>query len=602
MGLRLDPKSILDFTKIDPSTWSDADKVEKLVDRLPNVQKIITSQGEFNRLNWSKQTDTLASQSQNPAKAKILNDAFEDAFREMPEGSKKADIRTFIQRNQIFIGLKKPTFDFSKSSINNLVNGKFTARFERFLDLVSENMKRHYDQNQAQRDTNKVAVAILTCSSGGGHRMVAESMKNLLEEQPDKYEAKIINIDDLPGDSINIVTNGAVKSHHIFSQFRCQENDHHKAGIYSDLKIELHQFIPSTAMDRVNCEIQKFGADIVLNTIHQEINGVSPYADLGIPVAFVNTDYELPPQLQELRENVQTDHLKIFTPIDYQLKGVDGVVPIGFPIRKGFERKITLEEKQNLRKKYTVKEDESLVVVQMGSLAMGMDKEIDQLIEDTTNLKKRCHFVFLCGTNQKALKAVNQAVDKLGANEKRKIFFHPEAMLNDSQLSALYQTCDAVVGKPGGATTAEIAATGAFLLAYDPLPWEKPNLEYLESRNQGREIDSFKDLAKFLSEPAKTRTETKAPEVLNWKENFVREINDTVQRKPQKDSTTADAGIRVNNPYSNSKLRQLFTRYFRRTVNSIGGFFKFIIYIAKILMQDSLSTWIRRLRRWWKYA
>ena len=54
------------------------------------------------------------------------------------------------------------------------------------------------------------------------------------------------------------------------------------------------------------------------------------------------------------------------------------------------------------------------------------------------------------------------------------ITFHPLGMQDDAQLSLLYQTCNAIIGKAGGATTAEIAATGAFLLAYKALHGKHP--------------------------------------------------------------------------------------------------------------------------------
>ncbi len=411
MSIRVDVNNTLDFTKIDPSTWKNSDEVEKLVDRLRTATKIITKEGnttrEYTRQNWTKYQDILALNSDNPKKAEILCAAFNDAFSEMPEGEDREKIKTFIENNQIFIGSRKPEFNFANSSISNLV----------------------------------------------------------------------------------------------------------------------------------------------LNTIHHEINH---YPDFGIPVAFVNTDFELPPQLLELRHNVQSDQLKIFTPIDYQLKGVEGVVTIGFPIRKGFETPITAEAKTEIRKKYNSEDNEWLIVVQMGSLAGRIEKDMRKLIEQTKKLNKKCHFVFLCGDNQKLKDTVSRAANEICSKDPtqpQNVFFHVEDLLDDHQLGALFQTCDAVLGKPGGATTAEIAATGAFLFSYDPFPWETSNQEYLEKRNQSIKIDDFKDLVRFISNNEKTRTHIKASESLNWRENLIKAIDDIVQSKLE---NTAHARIHVKYPYSTS--------------------------------------------------
>ncbi len=617
----IDANNTVDFSTIDPNIWKNNDAVEKLVDRLRTATKIITKEDntthEYTRQNWTKFQEILAMNSQNPMKAKILCEAFNKAFADMPEGSAKEKIKTFIEKNQIFIGFRKPKFNFANSSISNLVDAKFTGRFEQFLDLVSKAMQKHYSKEKIEKNTNKTAVAILTCNSGGGHRMVATAMEQLLKEPQyrEKYDATVINIDE-EGDPLNIVTNGAIKSSHIYWKFRVQENDIRKEAVFNDLKTALHQFIPSNALDRVNLKIQQFGADLLLNTIHHEITGFAHCPDIGIPMAFVNTDFELPAQLLELRENIQTDNLKILTPIDYQLKGVEGVVPMGYPIRTGFETRITPEAAAEIRRKYTSKDPNSspqdnewLIVVQMGSLAGKMVKAMPTLTALTKNLKKKCHFVFLCGDNQKLKDTVLNAANEIRSKDPKHPqngFFHPEDLLNDYQLGALYQSCDAVLGKPGGSTTAEIAATGAFLFSYDPFLWETPNQEYLEKRNQSMEIGDLNDLVKFISKNDKIRTQTK-PETLNWKENLIRVIDDTVKNKNIDKSNTNTAAednseIRVNTPYSNSKWRQLFKRYCSRAFKSITAFFKFIMYLAKLLMQEPISAHMLRLRRWWKYS
>lgn len=594
----------LDFTALDPRIWHDVREIESLVSRMRCAKTIITSQGEYARMQWkSGYHDVLSWHCKNPKKAAIILDAIEEAFKEIPEGSSKEDIREFIKRNQLFIGSQKPDFDFSKSSIAYLANETFIRQFDNFLDIVKTKTKKLYKTKSTTEKTHKVNIAILTCNAGGGHRMVANALeKMLLSHDSDKFNARVINVDEMPGDSLDIVTAGAVKTHEIFSKFRCQENDGHKAGLYADLRWELHHFIPCREAHEVNMLVNQFGADIILNTIHHEINWLSPLADLNIPIAFINTDYELPPQLQELKSITASQNFRVFTPTDYALD-IDGIVPTGYPIRAGFEQKITTEAAAAIRKKYQMGEHDTLVVMQMGSLAMGIEKQLQQQILETKDLTETCHVVYLCANNQKAKESIEKVQKK---NTNSKLIMHAEGMLNDIELSHLYQTCTAVLGKPGGSTTAEIAATDAFLLVYDPLPWERPNLKYLETRNQATEIHSYKELTHFLNN-RNSRTDHPASvtpsirsKVLDWKTRIVEEITSIYDHKiSQQDNDS----IRVVKPFSNRKIEYIFLRHFKRALLSVKTAFSYLAFVFSQKMDSaSLNTLYHRIRLWWKYV
>lgn len=573
----------VDFTTICPDVWSNVVEVKDLVQRVRHASKIITSQGEHPRVEWASENhDVLTCQSQNVDKAKILLDAFEEAFADMPNGSDKDKIGEFIKRNQILIGAKKIQFNFSKSSISSLVkNNRFNEQFDCFLAIVSDRMKKLYAQNKNTRNTDEIRIAILTCNTG--HLMVANSLEAGLKNHPSKKykNAKVINVDDLPEDPLDKATSSAVKSYQIFSKFRCQENDIPKATAYQDLRDALHHFIPSNKMHAVNRAIQEFGADVILNTVHHETNCFSPLSDLGIPVIFVNTDYELLPQLKELNDCLESDSFKVFTPIDYK-QAVEGMIPVGFPIRPGFEKKFSMQEKEELRKKYNIDENESLIVFQMGSLAMGIEQNIAELIEEAKRLKRKCHFVCICANNEDAKKAIQEAQAN---NKNHKITLHVEGLLNDSELSLLYQTCqrenrEGVFGKPGGSTSAEIAATGTFLLAYKPLPWEGPNFDYLKDRNQAKEISSFKELVKFLNgKDTKKVEDKKPPEVLDWKSNLTKEIDAIVASNRKKENDAIEDILYIKKPYSNSKIAHLFVRHCKRALRSFSSLYRFITYV-----------------------
>lgn len=520
--------SIVDFTQVGPKDWNDEHRMKELVQQVRNANMIITPGDIYHPriippdgvdIQYEKSSgyeDVLPWHFLNPKKGTILLDAFNLAFKDMPEGDNKKQIRNFILKNQTLIGKNSAKFDFSKTFIFNLLDDEFSQRFLLFTEIVKENFTL-YDSVISDKNRDAISVAILT--NGGGHLSVAKSIAEELNKyESKKYNVKIIEVEALPGDNISFITSGAVRTPEIYSRFRCQENNGAKADLYCQLRWELHEFIPDTTLFEAICEVKKFGADIVLTTIQDEPHWAAPLADLGIPVWFFNTDYELPPQLEQLKLIANTDLLKILTPIDYS-KGIKGIEPIGYPVRSGFQNEALNEEKIQLRKKYGVGEGEFLIVMQMGSLAMGIEREITALIEETKNLEKRCHFIFLCSNNEYAKKAIQKFQEE---KDNDMITFHPLGMQNDIQLSLLYQTCDAIIGKAGGATTAEIAATGAFLLAYKALPWEEPNLKYLQDRNQGVTILDFKEINTYLNTFKIKRENQKQNKPINWKENLIR--------------------------------------------------------------------------------
>lgn len=598
---------VIDFRSFSQEDWFSVKKLRKVIRSLDSCEKIITQNGEYSRIKWeSGYHDVLAWHCMSHKKASIIVKSFNKSFNNMNEGGDKKRVWQFILRNHMFIGAKKPSFNFENSSISEVADKKFSRRFNRFLNSVSMEMKRLNFENQlatalkdvsinkssSNRKVNEQAVAILTCNSGGGHRTVANSIRGMLNAHKDKsFRAEVINIDELPGDHIDEVTQGAVKTSEIMSRFRYQEGNDVKADLYCDIRWRLHQFFPQTKLDEVNKAICRISAKTVINTIHQEVQWVSPSADLGCTTIFMNTDYELLPELVLLRKNVQSEDLKVFTPIVYP-KMIPGMKGIGYPIRPGFEKTATETEIRNLRKQYGVRKEESLVVVQMGSLAMGVEKTVKSLIKHSKKLNKKCHFVFLCARNQKAFDRVKE----FQAKPHGKIALHPVGMQSDVELGLLYQACDRVVGKPGGATSAEIAATGAYLLAYKPLPWEIPNLKYLKKRNQAHEINGLDGLVDDLNKPKKTKvTAPDIEPILDWKENLVSEL---------KEISASEKGeqLLIHKPFSHRRLSNLFALRAKRVFSSVKSFFRFLVFGIKKFF--SMAWWglLNRIKKWRKYS
>jgi len=618
-----------EFTQINPSVWNDSDQLKELSKKLHGAEKIIIFDAESNspkeveRIKWSSTfLDVLTMQSQNPHKAEIIEESFNLAFGDMPEGNKKSSIKEFIKRNHVFLGIKKPHFDFSKSSIAKHANSKFIIKFDAFLESVSQKLKKLYQTSETVQKTDKIGVAILTCNNGGGHRIPAQAVKAHLDTIP-KFETHIINIDEL-SDPLNTVTNGAIKSWQVFWKYR-QENETEKANILTDIQWELHHFIPAQSQHEVNLKIQKLGSSIIINTVHHEPHRYATSPELDLPHFFINTDYELPPQLEELSE--KTDNIKVFTPIDYK-KSNPNLLPIGYPIRPGFFKKFSQEEKMQLRNKYGVGPNEDLIVVQMGSLAAGLSEDIEKM--NKMRLYKKTHFVILCANNPKAKETIekihkdnaerklnrktakNNKISSPGKDfnanhrkNKENIVFHAVSEFqNDEKMPLFFQASDEVFGKCGGCTSAEIAATEANLLVYKPFPWELPNLKYLSDRDQAKKISSIDDLQTYLNSKKRSIKHGPREPVLDWRSSIVDHLEkslSTSKDEPASNSQPQDVKRPIK-PYSNSKWFAIFVRHVKRALNSLKTVIAYLKHFFADSGSSSLKDTIRRIRLWMKYA
>lgn len=574
-------KNIVDFRNITSDQWLETTEVLNLVKRLKIADKIILPDGnEIGRIDWkSGYHDVLTYHCQNPHKAKIILDAFNEAFSDVEEGHAKERIRQFILRNQVFIGIKIPRFNLKESSIVDLMNDANKVRFIKFLGKVQSDLSNYYNAQAVAEECNQKAIAILTCNAGGGHRSVANSMQEHLETN---HKVVVLNVDEFTTDCLDQVTKGVVKSWQLFSKFRCQENNNKLADAFCDLRWELHQFLPNKSHFELNEKLHQLGVNVILNTIHHEPHWIAPMSDLGVSVAFVNTDYSLPPQLQQLKEAVQSNSLQLCTPISYP-DAPEDTTTIGYPLRNGFESD---ECKASI---IEIEDNEDLVVVQGGSLGMGLEAQVKQILKEGQNLIQKTHFVILCGNNESA----KERLQSLENNEK--VVIHVMGVLDDKQMNSLYRRAKAIVGKPGGATTAEIHATHGYLLAYEPLPWERPNLEFLKRNGLAEEISSQKQLIEFLNKNELPSAENYSPPK-DWKTN----LDELVSKMMEQEES--DEYPEIKKCYSASKIVTIWNNSVRKAMTSIRAVWYFMRYLIQKLENFSPLLWLRRIRTWWKYS
>lgn len=556
----------LDFNKLNATVWQDARQIDDLTEKLKTASKIITRDGCFDRIQWPSESHRLFSVSfQHPQKANILATAFEEVFKDWEDGYDKQRLRDFIVHNHMLIGINKVEFNFSPTAISYMADEGFRSKFAEFQERVSQDLQRVCKPFKTAKSTDRLAVAIITFRAGGGHLLAAQSVERALNaHESHKYNAKVIDLHRLKHDRLEIVSSGIIKTEDLYSKFRCQENNPAKADALGRFGKALDAFMLDQTAQDADEIIRDLKADVVINTIHHEHEWAFPLSN-GIPFATLIVDYYRNISMMCLRSTTDSSDLRFFSPLDYSSKVLR---PVGYPIRPGFEKRASDRDIAAVRRKYEVKDNELLVVFQMGALALGLEEEIAYLKGAAQKLKKKCHFVFLCSQNEKAKKTIEKAACE---NKNSLLALHVEGFLEDTELSHLFQASDTVVGKAGGSTSAEIAATGAYLLAYKSLRWEKPNIAYLAGRNQARVISGYSDMVSFLNDRKPLEPKIATP-VLDWKTNLCREIDDMVL-------TAGKTPLVIKWPYSSWNPVFYFIAYCRHIWNAIKAVFQKIAYV-----------------------
>lgn len=357
-------------------------------------------------------------------------------------------------------------------------------------------------------------IAVLCSDHGGGNQSAAAGLAAGLAAAG--YAAPLLNIHtDVIGGGDPLYRALGVMETDVWNRLRADRDDAAAAARFHALLGALHDHLPARGAEAVADAVEALRADAVVSCIAGYTKLVQ-IADRGIPTAVLHTDHCLNRKL--LGENPfgtfaqstvgGVSLLRLADPARLRVwlaspdpepdherirRGTrwDHVARvIGYPLRPEFARATDAAALEALAASLGVEPDERVVVMMMGRDGMG-----DLLLRLVAALDaaggvpgERLRVAVFCGRSERMRSALHAMLAPRDGARRRagRLRFGVEGDAPPARVAAWLKLASrfrsgragAVVSKPGGATTAECAAVGAYLVGFVGLPWEGPNLEF----------------------------------------------------------------------------------------------------------------------------
>lgn len=399
----------------------------------------------------------------------------------------------------------------------------------------------------------KKSVVILTSSSGGGHKTTAEALKKLAEEKG--FEGIIIDQDELAKDQDPLKIAGVryrgeeITMAEVYNKVFQQDNDLEKANELWALGNEIRKYVPNNQMSSVAERIRQFAPAHLFSVATHHAEHAALAHTTGTPLTYVHTDFDFNNALRPIVNKVDqklvdfwvnaadpeilaTDELK-----DLKDKGVIKVC--GYPVREAFTRETNPQKISQIKSRLKIRPRENVAVLSMGrqGIAEHIKKYASMLAVRGNGVKEPLNVVIVCGKNERLKKELEEMLRKIPRGERNpRVRFTVEGFLEEEKMADYYKVADALISKPGGATSAEAARMGVPMLSCDPHVWEEPNERYLVRHGLGEHLKSDESFVDQLSNIISEKKKGVKYRPIDWKATmcqlFRAAIPETVVAKP----------------------------------------------------------------------
>lgn len=328
-------------------------------------------------------------------------------------------------------------------------------------------------------------VFIFTASTGAGHNLAAQSLKESLDaagyqtEVYDAFKETNITLDRLITKGYQqMVVNVPKLYEQMYNQFN--NMNHFQQGIFQVLtKVMNPDIVP----------LIKSGRPDLIITTHPFVTNVlgtlKEHNAFDVPVLSIVTDYKIHTlYLKKMIDAyvVGSDYTKQ-TMVD---KGVAAeiIYPYGIPIRQTFLTNNHLERQEPTDVAGTI-------LLMAGSLGT---KQMEKAFSSLLKVKEKIRIIVVCGNNAK----IERDIKNLYAWEKpadKIVEIH--GFVNN--VSELMDESDAIISKPGGLTTTEaIVKNIPMIIPFYYPGQEEENADYLVDGGMAIKVDKIKDLTSMV--------------------------------------------------------------------------------------------------------
>lgn len=290
---------------------------------------------------------------------------------------------------------------------------------------------------------------ILSCNTGEGHNACARAIKEVYD-----VEGEACQIED----GLRFISDGASKvisSGHVFLYRRLPRlfgwgyamSEKHPAvfepdsplyGLFSRGADDLYRFIADGGYDSVICT-HPFTA-LMLTEVQRRYR-------LPVKTAFVATDYTCSPGVKDSELNLYFIPDETLIP-DFACANIppERIVVSGIPIRQMF---YVHTEKGDAKQRQRIPADHKHMVMMCGSMGCGHMDRLARFL--SRNLREDCELTVICGTNKRLRRRLER---RHGDREN----IHIRGYVQD--MSAMLDSADIYLTKPGGISVTEAAAKG----------------------------------------------------------------------------------------------------------------------------------------------
>lgn len=328
-------------------------------------------------------------------------------------------------------------------------------------------------------------VFIFTASTGAGHNLAAQSLKESLDEagyQTEVYDAfkeTNITLDRLITKGYQqIVVNVPKLYEQMYNQFN--NMNRFQQGIFQALtKVMNPDIVPL---------INSGKPDLIITThpfVTNVLGTLKEHHAFDVPVLSIVTDYKIHTlYLKKMIDAyvVGSDYTKQ-TMVD---KGVaeEIIYPYGIPIRQTFLKNNHLERKETANVAGTI-------LLMAGSLG---SKQMEKAFSSLLKVKEKIRIIVVCGNNEKIEKDIKNLYAQETDDEK---IVEIHGFVNN--VSELMDESDAIISKPGGLTTTEaIVKNIPMIIPFYYPGQEEENADYLVDGGMAIKVDKIKDLTSMV--------------------------------------------------------------------------------------------------------
>lgn len=275
----------------------------------------------------------------------------------------------------------------------------------------------------------KLKIEILECDGGAGHKMSAEAVKRAVENHFGAGNVEINKYDvgsHLAPDPLSVITFGRVSVIH-FHNYLARHGHTKFISIMSKVgKVASRLQAPVTKRHFQN-RYEKSRPDLVISAIPL-INGtiLNSLSKQNIPLMVVTTDgdnsmfcanWHQNKDVGPYRYGIAYNSLEIARKVSDNVD-MSKVRGIGYPLRPGYTKKHTPEDREEFRRKHQIKPDEKVVGLMMGGLGGQVMEKYFKTIMSGVRKGKLNHpntrFAFFCGNNDKMRETLIRRLKKRG--------------------------------------------------------------------------------------------------------------------------------------------------------------------------------------------